>query len=966
MSNEAWNCLLLHRRHWLLEVIVLMSVTWLCPETVFAGAAPIWPSRLTYPLVRDQRADWPASWESFDQGAWGQAARIERFFSMGAGEADARRTEVRMLQLKGTLSVFARCHDDQPEKIKTGQADQAGDQEDSLEILIACGPGGGHPLLRVQINAAGHCEIARELIPTSMWGEVLSERVDQAMVKSAAKADKHGWWAAVELPLADLGVPQDKFRMNIMRNRQTDGSRFAWVDLWGGRFRNLFRMGTAAGVAAAPEPSPSIQLPATLSLGSNVIKLAGWRDGYVLKADAKPAAVDATGSAVVHIAKYGPVELSIEAASGRPNGGELIGYTCDVRRPLIVHAQTPFGGDIDKPLSVNVTLDIAGDAKVPITLEALQDGKRIGQAQAGLPAGTHKVDLPLQGAKAGEVRIFASAELSMPGGKTPLAARHWCVLGEPAAKADRFRDGIDELSARSLVRAAVSDAGNYWRLAQAGDGVFVLRKNESLWPQGITHLMAVLYKSDWPENPYRKDERFLASAAAGMEAAMDPARRQNWLNDPDNRSLQAFLMTYELLKDDVPPSQASNWKALLTEIVESVVEIWMRPAACRLSRYSEDVGTGTNHWAFHAANVYTAGRVLARRDWLELGRRELLTLARQERDGQFAERRGVPTLGYNWLTQTALAEYFLQSSDQDVAPLMKRCAAFAWHASLPDGQQLTLYDGRVNSGATARTFPLSMMFAPEGRRLARTCLLAQIAQRTPSRITPEAWHRWGELAAAFPPDAEALPAAEYEFAFMDGLALVVKRKSFLYGLSAICLPPIKRALYRLDPQNAFELHHAQAGFILRGNNSQEQPEAGSFYRKLPDRTVWMPSGGRIVRTADGHAVTLAFEGFKVCLRVAVLSENSVQVKVALLEAAGDEPVVFNFFPTGPDAQLSPDGLKIQSGRAMITASSPVEMDKAFRIFNPYSGKIQSPVKPIRAFAALDKSHPLVLTVKIAD
>ena len=941
-------------------VWVIAACLW-CGEPC-SGAAPVWASRPTYAVPDVPKVPWPAEWDDFAKDAWAKAPQIERFFVSGDGEGEAARTQVRLLKSQGILYVFFRCHDAQGDKIVAASGPVV-EATDSVEILIAQDRPRDYPLLRVEVAAGGRCAVTRELIPTAMWGEIVNESVDPDMVTAATGTGKQGWWAVVKLPLEKLGVSPDKLRMNLLRNRSAQmPRRSSWVDLWGGRLRNLARMGIVTSEASPREPVPAIDLPATLSVGSNVLKLSNWREGYVLKVNGKPTAVKGTGPATLDIVQHGPVELTICTEAPGP-AAELCGYTCDVRRPLIVQAQPAFGGDVAKPLTVEVTLDIAAETKAEVSLEARQNGKRVGQAKATLPAGSHKVDVPLQGAAAGEVQVVASAELAMPGGKLSMEARHGCVLGVGAETVARYREGIDKLPIRSLVRAAVADAGEYWRLAQGGNGLFTQGRADPVWPQGITYLMALLYKTNWPENPHVKDERFLASAAAGMEAALDPAARQKWLDEPDNRSLQGFLLTYELLKDDVPPAQAQRWRASLTEIVESVVETWLRPAEWRLARYSDDVGTGTNHWAFHAANVYTAGRVLARKDWLELGQRSMRSLARQEKDGQFSERRGVPTLSYNWLTQTAMAEYFRQSADPEVAACVDRCTEFAWRTLLPGGLQWTLFDGRVNAGGSAKSFALPAAFTPQGRWLLRTNLLAQFKDRPPNRISPEAWYRLGELALAIPADAETPPPVEDEFIFIDGLALIGKHKGFGYGLSAICLPPIT-GLYRLDPQNAVELYHAQAGFILRGNNSQNQPEAGSFHRVTAQRTVWLPTTGRIVRAPGGHSVSLEYEGFKVRLRVEVLSEDSAQVTVELLDAQGPEPVIYSFFPAGTDVKISDDGRSVQLPQATIQASLPLESEKGFKLYNAYSGRQEIGVKPTRVFARLQKGRPLVLTVKV--
>ncbi|MFB3892569.1 MAG: hypothetical protein ACE15C_11165 [Phycisphaerae bacterium] len=939
---------------------------WAAAGDAFAGA-PVWPKAIYQTVPEVDRLDPPAGPEAMGLGAWSKAPAVGPLVDKAVAEPAARATEIRMLIRGGALCLLARCRDDKPVSTRpaaTGAADIW--RGDSLEMLIAQGRDGDYPLLQLQIRADGAFIIQREMTPAAMWGEVNWQMVDASLVSVRAKPDKDGWWAYVELPLDKLGVPRDRFRMNIVRNRPADGTHFAWVDLWGGRMRNVFRMATVSVVKAPTEAPPRIELPSSLSVGANTLKITGWREGFRLLVDDKPAAVDGMGLARAAVQQHGPLAIAIQDAKG----AEVAGYECDIRRPLIVEAAEPFAADIKKPVAVNVTLDIAGDAKAALTVEAFQGERNIGQVKAALAAGKHKLEVPHEGSTPGEVRIMATAEVPLGDKTLKLAARHWCIIGQEAPQAVRYRDGIGKLPTQAMLRAAAADAGNAARLTQAGDGWFGRGAN-AIWAQGATYAMALLYKSEWKENPYCKDERFLASAVAGMEAALDPADYQHWLNEPDNRSLQGFLLTYDLLKDDLPAAQAARWKKMLTAMIASTVEIWIRPSIYKLSRYSDDVGTGTNHWAYHAANVYTAGKVFARKDWIEMGQQAMRSLAAHEQEGQFPERRGVPTPHYGLLTQTALAQYYFQSGDEQVKAPLLRCVENFSRTCLSDGGLMNLHDGRVNGGGPINLL-LPFTLTPQGRGLARLCMERQVNPQRPRRTGGEGLFRLAEAALWFTGGDEQPLSKEDEFSFMDGRALAVRRKGFQYGLSAMCLPAID-GLYRLDPQNAIELFHDRAGAILRGNNSQRQPEAGSFCRLgakgQAGKAVWLPLDGSIQRDGEGgHVVMLEFDGFKVRLWMNVLSEEKARVRVELVEAVGSEPVIYNFFPGGDarrELTISEDKKKLQFGDVSIETSAPVEVERNFRIYNPYSDKFESGAKPIRAHVILDKDRPFLLTVAVS-
>lgn len=933
-------------------------------EGAEVARAPVWPSGRYYAVLKSAEVPPIQGPEALTAAAWAKAPPMGGFWSRGLRESQGRRTEVRMIDSGGTLYLAVRCYEDQPAGIKVDANPAELWKDDSLELMLAEGPGGDWPLLHVLVSASGRYSLVRYVKPFSLWGPRLEERVDPSTVTVKTAVDKEGWSAFLVLSMGELGVPRPEFHVNIVRNRPADNSSFSWVDLWGGRAASIYRMGTVTMVETLPKPSPELELPAELGVGLNVLKLDNWRTDCRLSVNGKPIPVDGQGKAEVLIERHGPVSVSVQPSAGR----ELAGFEADVRRPLIVEAKNPFGGNVAGPLPVTLTLNLAADSRAEVELVGLQNRKPVGQMKTTLASGAHALELPLAGAGAGEVQIVATARLA---GATPVtvSARHWCVLGQDKDAFDRYREGIERLPTASLLRAGVADAANYWRLTQVGTGV-IGRRTAYDWTQAMTYTLAQVYAHPWPENPFVKDQRFLDAAALGLETALDPELHQRWCNEPDNRALQGFLLAYDLLKNDVPREQAERWKRILTDAVQADIEIWLRPAGFRLTRYIADVGTGTNHWSLHMANVYTAGKVFGRKDWMELGAQEMRALARHEQDGQFPERRGVPTPSYSSLTQAGLAEYYFQSGDETVRDSLLRCVEFWRRTTLWDGGQMTFHNGRVNSGGGRNLTLLPFAVNAEGRAMAHAWALNVIhSGNRPSQTGAETWFRLGEAAAQLENGPEVAPPNESEFVYMDGRVLVVRRGRFQYGLSAMCLPPIT-GLFQIDPQNAVEVMHEGGGRVLLGNNSQAQPEAGSFFRKVGERAVWLPTDGSIERTAGGHVAILTFDRFKTRLWVQVLSDNEAEVKVELLEAEGNEPVVYNFFPgvgrNDPGLTVSQDGRTLRFGRVTLEASAPVQVQRDFRMYDPYSGNYRVNSKPVRAFTELDRNRPFVLRIKVSQ
>ena len=940
------------------------------PGLTAQSSAPLWPSDPVGCIIRVQTPPTLTGDDPLSAPAWQQAAPLGPLFSAGQPEPSDRRTEIRLLLCRGTLYVGVQCGEPAPDTIRTATDPEEVWQADSIELLLTRTDTSAFPWLHVQIDAGGLLNLRRLMLPFGIWAAPLIEKPDPALVQTRTGRDAKGWWAVLALPLAECAVTGPPMRGNIVRNRQADRSHYAWVDLWGGRFLRAERFGRMVALPAPPGPPPRLRLPAALAVGINPLELTDWQQGCTLRANGKPLPVDAQGRTSLRIEHHGPTELELV----RADGATLARYAAEVRRALIVSADEPFANDPTKPLPLHLTLNVVGGVSAAVTLEVVQGKKVVGRKDLALSAGTHALSVPLSDVQPGEVQILARAQVPAPPGEPVLlAARHWCVLGTDRDAFDRFRAGIEELPTRAMYRAGVADAAAFYRLIQDGNGeVRRAGRNRygfTFWNQGFVYPLALAWKTDWPENPHRGDRRFLDAASLGMEAALEPERWQQMLDFPPNRNLQAWLLTYELLKDDVPSEQAEYWRRGLTRLVEAVVRCWVHPASFRDTCYSVDVGTGTNHYAYHASNVYTAGRIFGRDDWLSLGREMMRRLARHGKDGQFPERRDVPASRYTWLTMNALGQYYWQSRDETVRDALLRCADYSCHSSLPDGGPTVLHDGRVNSLGADHNGDFVLSLTPAGRALARVRGLTYIhSNRTPGRTGPERWFRAAETAVNFVPGDETPLPEDTEFTFLDGRGLIARRDGFVCGLSAISVPPIE-GLFRLDPQNAVEWWHVRAGRILNGANSQQQPEAGSFFRKLKDRTVFLPDSGDVHRTLDGHVARLRFQTFETTLACRVLSPSAAEMRVEVVNMEGDEPVVFNFFPgvTANDPlQLAEDQRTIRFRNVTLSCSQPVKIERDFQILNPYNMQRRMRVKAVRAFAELELKKPLVLHITVND
>ncbi|MCD6404352.1 MAG: hypothetical protein J7M19_00835 [Planctomycetes bacterium] len=908
--------------------------------------------------------------------AWEQAEVFGSLYAKGMPEADDRHTEVRMLICSGTLYIGARCAEPKLDGVKPGEKEMMtrwdGEEtltDDLVDLYFTQTSEAVFPYVRIMINAAGHCRALCYPRPFGQYKETVPfEELDAGGIRVRTGTSETGWWVVAAIPTAEFGIPERECYANVLRNRTSDNSRYGWVQLEARSVNCPYYFGHIVATDRPLEPRASLALPATLAVGANRLHLDDWEDDFHLRVAGKEVPVDEAGDAAVEIDDRGTVFVDILDSAGKA----IQTYRANIKRPFIVEAAEAFVADMDKPLRLTLRLNIVAGTAADVAVEVLQNGKRIGHKSVELASGLHNVEMPLSDGKAGEVRIFATA--NVPGlSQEPirLTAFHWYLRGVAQTEVDRFREGIDDLDLRGLYRAGTADAGNFLRLTQGGDGRyrFVSESGElhrSEWFYCGVYTLALLYKADWPENPWRGDERFLASAVAGMEAGIDPGGE--YTAGGYDRHLQAYLLVYELLHDEVEPERAEYWYKRLVEITEGVLDNPVHPAESLCSLYSDYIGTSTNHFAYFAADVYTAGRVLERPDWLQLGETLMLRLAAHEKDGGFHERRDVPVVGYNWLSVNALGEYYFQSGDERVLANLKRCAEFCCRTMLPNLTIMLAWDGRTNAYWTPMYGHFVLLLTPHGRALAHKRALRDISSTSrPGRFNPEYWFRMAENAVYAVPGEEAGLPEEEEFVFLAGRGLIMRREGFIYGLCAICVPPTKRRFW-LDPQNTVELHHARTGPILHGANSYDHPEGGSFFKRGTDGTVFLPKDGTIERLpGGGHIVRLEFDTFTTRLSCRVLGAATAEVRVELLSSEGDTPVVYSFFPAVSKAEeplVEDAGRTLKFGDVTLQCSRPVEIERDFKITSPYGLTRTVDTKPVRAYVNLEEKHPFLLRVEI--
>jgi len=883
------------------------------------------------------------------------APEVGMLFDSGRPEPDERRTSFRMTTSDEALLVTVTCR---------GSA-----QDDSVEVYLTQCDQPSFPVVIVTVAADGGWTAGVIPRPYTPYFPPPVEPFDPGEVTCEVETEANGWRALVTLTRHGLGLPRNGFYANVVR--RADGTAHAWCDLWDGVAGQVEVFGRVVrGDGSAPE-SNAIVLPAGLAVGVNHLRIAAPDPAVSLRVAGQEIRPTEDGAVAITVADRGPVDIDLLRG-----GAVIAAYHADVPRPLLVACHEAFLRADVVEVTADITLNVAGDAAFPVVVTCRREGGGTETRDLTLEPGRHPVTLTVPNGRGSELTVEARA--NVPGLGGPLVARHWCAVGLSREDLDVYREGLRDLGARDLCWAAVADAIHLRRLGQAGCGAYgnAGPRQNAPWGEAFVYAIALLYKTEHPTNPHRGDKRLLESAVLAMEHALRPTVSQAERVDPDNRSLQAFLLTYELLKDDIEPARRDYWAYELQHRTQGVADRWVRAVSSALGMTSADCGTGSNHMAYHIANVYLAGDLFGREDWKTTAAAWLRRFAAHGEAGHWEERTGVTVAtSYTWLSANGVGEYFSRSGDRDVEPALDAFARFGAAVTTDSGRGLALHDGRNSGHGGGPTGAFVLSRSARGRAAARARLVAALGQR-PSDVSLETLWRYAENALNFIDGPEADFTADGEHAFNRGV--VARRTGFQYGLSTINLGPVN-GLYRLDPQNVVEVFHRGAGCILHGGNSSLQPEAGSFFRAPGDgptvrglaaptapRVDYLPNTAAIKRLADGHDLDLVYWTFTARVAVHVLSARRARLVVTVRELHdGPGPVVFSFFPGVSEAEeMTVDAQSVAFRTVRFETNRDVRTERGFRIMNPYTFEFSYEHKPVRCWTEMAPDRPFVLDIRV--
>lgn len=460
--------------------------------------------------------------------------------------------------------------------------------------------------------------------------------------------------------------------------------------------------------------------------------------------------------------------------------------------------------------------------------------------------------------------------------------------------------------------------------------------------QDILYHLAVVHRE--PASRYCGDAGVLETACRAGDAIRDaqyPDGRMEFVKTDGSKwgpyyacwTNYAWLETYALLADRLTAQRRRRWEEGLRLAYEG---------------HEKELRAAVPHNipCWNAMGLYRAGQVFGRPEWMDAGRAMIARVASSQKPGGYwAEHEG-PTTLYNLVYVHALGLYHVFSGDPSVLPALREAVDFHSTFQYPDGRLVETVDGRVKYSDRIAGFALAAFsLTPEGRRLARHWIDGFDVGRDFSG--PQG----GILASAYLHfrDGEERPMPLDAPRFLrnwQDRALVMREGKWFCCLSAFVSPPVA-SRWGQDRQAFLSLWHGDAGLLVGGGNSKDQPEWSSFIadgRFVPERGELLKDGsgeptgivltyGRVrclldIRLAPGEAVVEAWaEGGPAVQNLLLHLKRGAVLSTAAGAAAADGAI---------DWRTERLGKWLRVGNCRIEVPHSAHLRWPSHPFNPYA------------------------------
>ncbi len=400
----------------------------------------------------------------------------------------------------------------------------------------------------------------------------------------------------------------------------------------------------------------------------------------------------------------------------------------------------------------------------------------------------------------------------------------------------------------------------------------------------------------------------------------------------------AWLETWALMRDRagaaLDDARRASWEEGLTLAHEG------QAAELRGLDHVHNIPT------WKAMSCWRAGELMGRSDWQEVAEQYMARCVEAQAPGGFWPEHGGPTTGYNRVYLHALGLYAIFSGDRSVMPAIEAATDFHQAFTYPDGSDIKVIDGRTKYSASINASALvAMTLTPRGRRYADYVLsLPRFAEAMQNPVASHTVSLYHHMRGG---DEAPINLDEPSFAKTYGdWALLLREGPWFGALSAFVCPPTG-SRWGQDRQQFLSLWHEDAGLLIGGGNSRNQPEWSSFVTS----GRYIPDSGEI---ADG-GVGLGY-GDSLC-RIALRFEGEAAVIEASVE--GGSAVNHLTLPLKPGERVT-----CASGLCAVTGDEPLHWDarrmgewielrgphRAVRIALPAGAQFAWPSLPFNPYA----------------
>jgi hypothetical protein len=394
---------------------------------------------------------------------------------------------------------------------------------------------------------------------------------------------------------------------------------------------------------------------------------------------------------------------------------------------------------------------------------------------------------------------------------------------------------------------------------------------------------AVLHAKQHPANPSFGDAKKLELALKLGDLLAEQAAADLSDNKQDYEwEIHFWLDTFRLLESRLGDERRARWQ----REIEKIARWFAGQVAYRIDfpRYQGPyIRTSTNHYALFASTVFLAGKVLANKEWEELGQRALHRLAAEEQteDGYWAEHTdNGPATGYNYLTMCCVALYWEHSKDPAALEALRRATDFHKHFTWPDGRPVETINGRNRHWEVNSWGQFGFSHWPDGRRyaqfLAGFFTAGNVSSRNLGRLAQSALYYHEGPTQPIPQEQ---PRAAHRMKVPAGIR---KSGPWMVCLSGLIDAPID-SQFTLDRQGHLSVFHEKLGLIITGANSKHQPDLATFQEKTSKGVATIPLSSGLRMNDQRDRLGLGYSTFFAEFEVPAPQEDRLPVRIAITE-----------------------------------------------------------------------------------